>query len=208
MIWDDFGSFVLPYAPDCPDATAEHHLRQAAISFCRHTNVWQAPLSALTGNGVLTAFPMTLPSDAEASKLLGVVVNKSGFAPQDASLPIPPDGAQLIRDGSLHLIAFTGDLRTLTVWPAQPVAASIVATVALKPSMAAATFPDALFGHYAQDIANGALSTILSMPKKDWTDMATAAIKAAEFNARKSTVARIVERGFSKSTRRSAMRWF
>lgn len=208
MTWDDFAPFVLPYAPGCPDATAEHHLRQAAISFCRHTNVWQTTLAALTGDGVLTSFAMVLPTDAEASKLLGVAVTESGLAISDASLPVPSDGAQRIRDGSLHLIAFTEDLRTLTVWPAQPVAASIVATAALKPSMTAATFPAVLFGHYAQDIANGALATILSMPKTEWTDMNAAAIKAAEFNARKATVARIVERGFSKSTRRSSTRWF
>lgn len=208
MTWDDFAPFVLPYAPGCPDATMEHHARMAAIDFCRHTHVWQQALAALTGNGTATLFALTRPSDSEVDKLMGVAVTAAGLAAVDLAVVPALDGAQQIRDGSLHPIAFTADLRTLTAWPAPALAASIVATVSLKPSMTSATLPDALFAHYAQDIASGALATLLSLPKTEWTDMGAAAIRAAEFNAQKSAAARIVERGFAKSRRRSGLRWF
>lgn len=206
--WDDFSPFVLPYAPGCPDATIEHHVRLAAIDFCRSTFVWQDDLDPLVADGVLTTFTMVCPTDAEVCKLLGVSIKDGVLAPVDAEVVAPMDGAQRIRDGHLHPIAFTGDLRGLVVWPAQPDDAAIVVNVALKPSITAATFPDALFAHHVQDIANGALATILAMPKKDWTDMPAAVIRAGQFSSRKNTLARIVERGFAKSTRRSTTRWF
>jgi len=206
--FDAFSPYVLPYAPGCPDATIEHHVRMAAIEFCRHTNVWRADLAGLAGDGVATEFTMPLPTDAEVSKLLGVAITATGYSPTDATIRTADVGARMVRDGTTDTIAYTDDLRTLTVWPAQATGKTITATVSLKPSMTAATFPDALFAHYAQDIAAGALASILAMPKKDWTDVATAGIKQAEFNAKKASTARKVERGFSSSTRRCTTRWY
>jgi hypothetical protein len=206
--WDDFIPFVLPYAPGCPDPTLEHHIRLAAIEFCRKTNVWQADLAPLVGDGVLRLFTMVPPTEAQVAKLLGVAISDTYSNVVDAGIKQPLIGAQLVRDQTSETIAFTDDLATLTVWPVQAVDASIVAKVALKPTMAATTLPSVLFGNYAQDIATGALSTILSMPKKDWTDMPAAGIAATTFRARMSVVARAVERGFAKSCRRSSTRWF
>jgi hypothetical protein len=208
VTWDDFSPFILPHVPDCPDATVEHHALLAAIAFCRHTHAWQQPLAALTGDGSETSFQMVRPTDAEVAKIISVAVTEPGLAGTDAGLPPPISGAQHIMDGMLGLIAFTTNLRTLVVWPAQPAGTSIIATVSLKPSLTAATIPEDLFAHYAQDIAAGALATILAMPNKAWTDLPTAAVRAAEFNARKAAVARIVERGFAKSGRRNTTRWF
>lgn len=208
MIWDDFAPYVLPYAPGCPDATMEHHVRQAAIDFCRATFVWQANLTAIPGDGASTVFAMAMPAGALACKLLAVTINVTGVAPRPADLVTPEEGAERIRDGDLRPCAFTGDLAGLVVWPAQPTTASIVPTVALKPSQAAATFPDVLFSQHANDIACGALASLLSLPRQEWTDMQAAAIKAAYFSDRKATIARTVERGASKSGRRSALRWF
>ena len=208
MIWEDFGPYVLPYAPGCPDATMEHHARQAAIDFCRATLVWQADLTAIAGNGTATVFAMTMPTGALACKLLAVTINVTGVAPRLADLVTPEEGAERIRDGDLRPCAFTGDLAGLVVWPAQPTTASIVPTVALKPSQAAATFPDVLFNQHANDIACGALATLLSLPKQEWTDMQAASIKAAYFSDRKATIARTVARGAASSRRYSALRWF
>ena len=208
MTWDDFAPYVLPYAPGCPDATMEHHVRQAAIEFCRATLVWQADLTAIAGDGASTVFALTMPTGAAACKLLRVVINVTGYQPQLADVVTPDIGAERIRDGNLRPCAFTGDLSGLVVFPAQPTTASIAPTAALKPSQAAAVFPDDLFNQHANDIAAGALASLLSMPKQEWTDMQAAAIKASQFSSRKATVARIVERGAAKSGRRSALRWF
>ena len=206
--WADFEPFVLPDVPGCPDATIEHHLRQAAIEFCRFTKVWQADLTAIVGDGASTVFAMPKPTDGEVCKLLSVTVNVAGFAPMRPDLLTPEDGAARIRDSDLRPCAFTGDLSGLVVWPAQPAGASIVANVALMPSQAAATFPTSVFNQHAADIAAGALSTLLAQPKKDWTDIPGAAIQAAKFSSGKATVARTVERGSAKSVRHSTTRWF
>lgn len=206
--FDAFFPYVLPYAAGCPDATVEHHARLAAIEFCRHTNVWQADLDGLAGDGTATLFTLPLPAGAEMAKLLGVSISAAGYGPVDATLRAAGAGAQMVRDDTTETIAYTDDLRTLTVWPAQAAGKTITARVSLKPSIDAESIPDALFSHYAQDIAAGAIASILMIPKQEWTDTTAAGIKQAEFNAKKASTARKVERGFSNSARRCTTRWF
>lgn len=207
--WEDFFPLVLPYVTGCPEPTVEAHLRQAAIAFCAQTMAWKASLPPLSGNGTATSFTMVPPTDGRVHRLLRVVLNTPGIEPMSIELLSPDDGAyRMLDEGSLRPIAFTPDGTSLTVWPAQPTGTSIVATAVVKPSQTAAGVPDALFEDYAQDIADGALATLLAMPGKSWTDLATAGIKGSQVSSRKATVARIVERGQARSRRHSALRWF
>lgn len=206
--WDVWEPYVLPYAPGCPDSTMFHHVRQAAIRFLARTFAWQADLPAILGDGASTVFAMPKPSGSEACKLLGVTVYVTGYQPQPVDLVTPEIGAERIREGNLRPCAFTGDLSDLVVWPAQPAASRIVANVALKPAQLAAEIPAVVFDQHANDIATGALASLLSMPKQEWTDMQAAAINSSQFNARMATVARIVGKGAANSARKSAVRWF
>lgn len=190
-----------------PTGSAVSKLLSAAASIYYSDDAAVGVALALYGLNLATA-GLPWPAIPVVAAAIGTTADHIFTRTEDLGISTAADGAQQIRDGSLQPIAFTADLRTLTVWPAPALAASIVATVSLKPSMTAATFPDALFAHYAQDIAAGALSTILALPKKDWTDMPAAGIADTKFRARMSVVARAVERGFAKSGRRSSTRWF
>lgn len=46
------------------------------------------------------------------------------------------------------------------------------------------------------------------MPEKTWTDLTTADIKASVFQQAINTTARVAERGFARSGRRSTTRFF
>lgn len=208
MDWDGFAPLILPYATGCPEPLLVQHARFAAIGFCKHTKVWQAELAPLVGDGALTAFDMVLPDDSQVEKLLGVAVTDAFGNVAEANVRPGMYGAKLARHGSRELIAYTLDRAALTVTPAQAVDASIVATVALKPTPTATTFPDDLFAQYGAHIANGALSTLTAMPDKPWTDLTTARISAADFINAKAVIARQTERGFARSGRQSATRWF
>jgi hypothetical protein len=48
MKWEDFGPFVLPYVVGCPLPTMVHHVRLAAIEFCKRTKCWARNLEPVT----------------------------------------------------------------------------------------------------------------------------------------------------------------
>lgn len=208
MDWGAFSPLILPYASGLPSPLLEQHARLAAIDFLKHTKAWQADLAPLVGNGALTAFAMVAPTDSQVEKLLCVIITDAYGNTAEANVRTAGYGARLARQGAFEPIASTPDRSTLTVTPAQPLNASIVATVALKPTLTAATFPDELFAQYGAEIAKGAVATATAMANKPWTDLTTARINAAEFINHKAVTARQVERGFATSGRRSAIRWF
>jgi len=208
MTWDDFMPFVLPYAPGCPDSTAEHHLRQAAIEFCKFTNVWQSTLAPNTADGVASEFGLNLPDDSAVNKLLNVTLTRVGFAAIYPTVVTTANGERLITEGSLVPIAFMTELDGLAVWPAPASTSSVAPKVSLRPSQLSATFPAHLSERFAPAISGGALSTILAMDKQEWTDKTSAGIKAAEFNSRKASAASAVLRSFAASVRRPTTRYF
>lgn len=208
MEWDAFGPLILPYATTCSAPLMEQHARLAAIEFFEHTKAWQADLAPLAGNGVLTSFAMVLPTDAQVEKLLNVRVVDAYGNKTKATVLTADYGEDLEASGSQEIVAYTPDRVTLTVQPAQATGATMTPKVVLKPTLTAATFPDALFAQYGQHIAKGALASLTAMANKPWTDIQTARINAAEFINAKAVIARQVERGFATSGRRSALRWF
>jgi len=206
--WDAFGPLILPYATTCTAPLMEQHARLAAIEFLKHTKAWQADLPPVVGDGVLTSFTMVPPTDSQVEKLLAVVITDAYGNVSEANVRTSIYGAKLARQGPFDVIASTPDRLSLKVTPVQPAAASMVATVALKPTLFAATFPDDLFAQYGAEIAKGAVASLTAMANKPWTDLTTARIAAAEFINAKAVIARQVERGFATSGRRSALRWF
>ena len=208
MDWSAFGPLILPYATTCSGPLMELHARMAAIEFFEHTKAWQADLTALAGNGVLTSFVMTLPADSQIEKLLKVRVVDANGNKIRATVLMADYGEDLAEIGSQEVIAYTLDRVTLTVQPAQATGSIMTPKVALKPTLTAATLPDALFNQFGRDIAKGALASLTVMADKPWTDTTTARINAVEFNNAKAVVARQVERGFAKSGRRATTRWF
>ena len=208
MIWDDFSPYIKPWVTGCSAPLMELHVRLAAIDFCEFTNVWRDDLAPLACNGVLSSFTLTRPTDAEIAKVLAVTVNDVRNQPDEFGIRPPFEIEQAIRDGWTGRMASTSDRRVLRVWPVQPTGSTVVVTASLKPRLAATTFPDALFDQHGQDIADGAIATLLAIPSKDWTDTKTAAMKAGMFMSAKTMTARKVERGFAKGMRRSTTRWF
>lgn len=208
MDWDGFGPLILPYATTVSAPLLRQHARLAAIDFFAYTKAWQAELAPIVGDGVLTAFTMILPTGSAVEKLLAVDVTDAYGNIGHAGVKTALYGARLVRQGSRDLIAYTADRKTLTVTPAREVGDSIVATVALKPSMTAETIPDELFEQFGADIAKGAVASLTAMAEKPWTDLTTARISVAEFTNAKAIASRQAERGFAISGRGSAIRWY
>ena len=200
MNFDGFHPFVLPRVGNCPLQTVDFAVRQAAIDFCAKTLVWTEDLDEVLADPGRTEYPLALDDQVELAKLIEVRID-SGEALQ---LLGGPDGLE--RRRRTHITCPTAwlvDRRTLNVVPVPSDGAAIQVYAALKPSQNAFSFPDEVFAHHAEHIADGALERLFALPQQAWTDLGLAAYHGERFRDRVATQARAAARGHTRHSRRS-----
>lgn len=195
MTFDDLHPHVLPFVPNCPTRTVNHHILQAAIEFFSRAHVWKERLDSLLADGVTDTFALPLNDQIEIAKLYTVTVDT-----EDATVVEMLDGEQRVRDGTNVLLAWTGNRRDLHVHAAPKDGAEIKVVVALKPARTAFELPDLPMAHHADDIANGAIARLLSLP--EWANPGLAVMAADKFNDAIATAARQASGGYARRTPR------
>lgn len=198
--WSDFFPYILPFVRGCDGDTVSFQVVQTAIDFCRRTQCWRTELAGIVSVANQEGYTLPIPSDAELSRLLAFEVDGD----DSYAVTNPELGRSNDRNFSLGSYAYLSDDRSQIF--VQPVpecdGLAIVPYVSLKPTRAATTFPDDLFEEYVDDIANGALSRLLKMPKVDWRDVACAVDKEAEYRSRCGIVAAVVAKGSARTKQR------
>lgn len=163
MKWEDFGPFVLPYVAGCPLPTMVHHVRLAAIEFCKRTKCWTrniGPVAALDPHLVEIS-----PESPNARILAIEWVTVDG-----AERPVLSADTGLAKSlqPSSDKFSFSEDFSLLCVYPAMAVGAQVVTRVAMMPKLTANELPVDLEG-YTQHIANGAIASIMRIPGQPFT---------------------------------------
>ena len=201
MTYEEFLPYVLTSAPSCPRDTALRHIRLAAIDFCARTGVWREELDGIVANGAgRQALPIN--DQTEIVKLIRVeIADGVDSAPYVAELVSPEAGRQAQMTGQTAQVAWTDDRRGLWLQPAPPSGAVVRVLATLKPTLASYDFPEVVFQHHAHNIADGALSRLLVMPKTDWQDMTAADVYAGRYRDAVSSYGIQSERGFAHRPR-------
>ncbi len=203
MIFEGFHPYILPFVPECPTQTVDHHLRQAAIEFCSRAHVWKERLDTLLADDSgATRFDLALDDQVEMAKLYTVVFG-TGTSREEAVIVEQLHGEQCTRDGTSARLAWTDNRRRIFLSWAPDAGTEIDVTVALKPAMTAFDFPDQIFAHHADDIANGALARLLVLPNQTWTNPSLAAMCGEKFTDAIHSGARHAAGGFARRTPRS-----
>lgn len=188
MQWTDFGPYVMPYVTGCPEPVMVHHVRLAAIEFCRKTLCWTEKLDP-----VLTDGTEVVEMDVDAHT--NIVKPKAVFVDGvEWTLVEPIIGNSMVSEQSGERFCFTPDKKVLHLYPVQEIGVEVVVRAALCPSLKSTSCIDAIAEH-TQDIAAGAIASIMRLPKQDFTNMADSAVHEAQFRGRISTVAMKVGRG-------------
>lgn len=189
MLWAEFGPYILPYAPGCPEPLLELHTRLAAIDFCRRTlcdTRSMDPVRAFASPIV----EMDPPQDTRIVK-----VKRVGVAGRDRELVPANKGASLVRAQHPGDYCFTPDNLNLHVHPQPDGTADIVVDAALMPTLTSTGLLDDIANQYAQDIAHGALARIMLVQRQTFSDPNAAVLHAGIFASRVATVAAKVARG-------------
>jgi hypothetical protein len=208
--WSDFYPFILPVVRGCDSDVVDFHTRQAAIEFCRRSQCWRVEIPI----GVVVDQPtyvLPVPDGASISKLHAAVLLNVDGVECDEFKPVPPAfGREMVRNNrSGSLVFLSDDGLSLTVSPTPSVAgAQILASVALKPSQASATFPDFLFEQYVDAIAAGALARLLDLPRTNWRDTGEAQTQRNKFTTECGNASARTSRGGASSHTRSRGMFF
>lgn len=203
MKWDDMLSHVLPSAIGCPEPLALDHLLKAARRFCAETCVWNYETVPVLTEAGIKRYTLQIGEGQNLVRLLAVEVNG-----QEYHVPPGPTGRAMQRRATGYTAVVEG-ANDLSLDPAPHLTGlSLVTEIAVKPALTnPADWPDDLEAHVTA-IADGALGTLLRLPKKDWTDTQGSNDAEARFRDRIGTVAFQVTKGLGRSRHGATVRWF
>ena len=197
MLWSEFTHYVLPYVSGAPDPVIAHHVRLAAIDFCRRTSCYQASLEPLRSDGTVL---LEIESDVglQIIKIKAVAING-----KDHPLVDSVGGLKLARANSHLDFCFTQDNQILQIYPAPVAGVAVVIDAILAPTLTSTSLNNAVANAYMQDMAYGAIASIQRIPGQSFTDLNGSALMQAQYQARVSATAAKVARGLMGSKMRA-----
>lgn len=159
---DQFLVHVLPYAPACPEPSAIHALRQAAIEFCRATKLWRSDDEFEVTQADSDA--VCVPVGAQLLTIEHATFNGYPLKPMAlADLNrLYPDWRESTDATSLPSYFTQIELDTVRVVP--PAEGVLRLYTVLAPSEEADAVPEWLLSKYGRAIAAGALKDVLVLP--------------------------------------------
>lgn len=157
---DDLLYHVLPFAPECPEPTAIHHLREAARTFCRRTRAWREQYAGTATSPVV----LVVPDGAQLFEIEDAWFNDCRLErrPVRDLLDYPSDTA-----GNPNWVAEAGPA-SIQLFPFE--AGPLRVSMFLEPSPLTDELPDFLVDEHGRTLADGALSDLLMLPNQSWSN--------------------------------------
>jgi hypothetical protein len=188
MQWSDFGPYVHPFVIGCPEPVMVHHVRLAAIEWCRRTLCWVEWLDDV-GTELTPETEIDPGKDRQIIKIKHVLVDGKEWG-----LVEPDYGTRLALQDSKDEFCFTDDQKTLQIHPLQVMNTPVKIRAALAPTLGAPSM-DKVLDEHAQDIASGAIASIMRLPGQSFSNMGDSAVHEAVFRGRIKTIALKKSRG-------------
>lgn len=162
MQWSDFGPHVHPYVIGCPEPVMIHHVRLAAIEFCKKTLCWTKRLDTLQCTG-------TADVEVDPGGDLQIVKIKYAFVGDRPFEAVTPQyGITATQLQSQDEFVFTEDGKTIYINPIQLTGTPVLVSASLAPARTAKTLSNEL-DEYVEDIAHGAIASIMRLPAQTFT---------------------------------------
>lgn len=211
----DLLPYVMPYCEGCPQFHAERMIREATIQFCEISRAWRHTISVTLSaqDQAITLPQYTALHEIEAATWEGRALTPVSFIDAD-----PDQLTGQTSAGSPSQITAL-DPGKLSIYPYA--AGTVRVALFLKPArgQALGTDPDEpmhdaynvapsfIVEDHAELIADGALSRILMMPNKPYSDPQKAMLLAAKFKMDCDAAATRYLKGKHKAPMRTKARW-
>lgn len=183
--YSDLLDEVLPsLKADPSDPVTERAIRRAVIELCGGAWIWQYLMDPIDVTAGESFYDLEPPTGGDVAGVMNVECN--GLPLDNKSLDWlnrEHPGWRINRETPKWFTQVTPDQIILAKVPDVTVTNGLNITLALEPAQTSNSFPKWIGNQYIYTIADGALSTLMLMPDKPWTDLANGAARRAGFDA-------------------------
>lgn len=169
--WDEYLFGVAPSLPDCPEIMQVDAIKDAAIAFCEHTYCWQDTLDVRVVPSDRDIELTTNDDDIQIVRVEWIGGDQLN-APEAKTLQWLDDNVWNWRYDLGTPVYYTMPLRGTVLWlaphPAIPITLDVL--VSLKPGRASIEGPEDLFADYQEAIQSGAMSRLMMIPGRAWSN--------------------------------------
>lgn len=157
--WTDLLPYVIPYVRGVPEELAVHHIRLAAIEFCRRTDLLRR-LNIFDVQEGVTDYFFEVDNCYVPVRVLNVCFDKHKYFPKSG-------------ESCCHVGCHTFWLDdpcsiNISKPPQKDIAGGLEVTISIAPSQDACVFDEYLYQEWAEVIAHGALERIFTIPDTNW----------------------------------------
>jgi hypothetical protein len=184
--------------PGAIPAQVEEKLRHTVKEFFLQSRSWRKVLGPFDVTIAVPAVVLTPPADSQVVWVRGVWLQEGSIRTDLA--PVTSKITEARSDRPTHYY-FDPPTGTVQLWPTPDatLVGVLYAEVALTPTTAAATFPDLAETHHFEAIQEGALSRLMAMPNKPWSDPMMAARYGQLFRRRCLELRAVSDAGYTHS---------
>jgi len=177
---------MAPFVTNCPSPVMVDALRNASIEFFRRSlayRVWLTPfnMTATVSEYVLSGFPF----ETELAHIVRFVCDSLVLTPVTNEEVIGYDPAYPTTTSTrprYYTMHKKPRIKVSPV-PSETLALAFIAYVAVQPTLDSVGVEQAYMDEYRDYLIAGALSRLLMIPNRHWTDLQLGAMKQARFNA-------------------------
>lgn len=192
---DSLLDFVMPKCPHLSVDIARHELRQACIRFCRKSGWDRRVLTSFNTVVGTPSYTLTPPTDTVISEIVSVKLDdETDLSPMRLD-EIPADAETETAEPERY--AASANATNLQLIYAPDAVYAVDVTVVVEPTRTATAISDNLAQRYGEDIACGALESLLLYPKKPWTDPNSAAYYKSRFDEAVLDAKSEIDEGFT-----------
>lgn len=176
---------VLPYlAADPSDPVTENAIKRSVIEFCAGSWIWKHLPDSVGVVAGENAYDLEPLPGTDVTTVLAAELDGVPLAPKDIpwlNREIPRWRTVAAR--SKYFTQVDTEQVILAALPDANITAGLTLTLALQPSRSAVSFPKWIFNQYLYVLAEGAISKLMMMPNKPWTDIQNGADRRSKFEA-------------------------
>ena len=175
---------IIPMVSSCPDTLIENAIRSATIELCEKAGVYQVELDPVTTIANLFEYDLEPPSGTTVHEILWITYDGTDLEPITSALLEQriPEWRQSGNEGTPeYFVKQSQSLFYLAPVPNVTKVSSVLIRAILKPTHTSTSCSDDVMNDYRDTLINGALTRLLRMPSREWTDDAGAGVFAALF---------------------------
>lgn len=182
--YSDISSEITPHlAAYPPEPTVENAIKRAVIEFCSLSLIWKHLPDPIDVNAGEAEYNIELPPGSEVAMVMNAAVDGDPLTAQSTEMldKAMPGWRTASATAKFYTQIEPGQI-ILAPIPVSTVTAGLVLTLALRPSISATSFPKWIANKYLYEISDGAISKLMLMSGKTWSDAQNGTFRKSQFD--------------------------